>query len=229
MLEARADRAANGVAEPLSLDTVFQQCLVFTAGALREWQHRVLLVRGPGQQWIWLSPEGDVAAVDLSTLRIKPLRRSSQFPPALAGNIVVFEPMAEDELNMYYLDARELASIMGFDIPTVSPTAAKWFVSDPISSSFGQEIPPSVYMDDGTLLGRGSVGVVDIDGTWTRCVKLTGVDPWPAYLRLIAEGPRDDSRLMGDLRDSEGKRFMTFSQSLLKVSPVDMIGWETGV
>ena len=99
-------------------------------------------MRGPGQQWIWLSPDGDVSAADLGTCRIRPLRRNSPFPPALAGNLLIFDPVSDADLNAYYLDARELASIMGFELPAELPNAAKWFVSDPVSASYGEEIRP---------------------------------------------------------------------------------------
>ena len=218
--------AENLAAPQFTLDTAFQQCLVNVVGAAaQEWQHRVLLVRGPGQQWIWLSPDGDVSAADLGTCRIRPLRRNSPFPPALAGNLLIFDPVSDADLNAYYLDARELASIMGFELPAELPNAAKWFVSDPVSASYGEEIPPSVYMDDQVLIGKGGVGIVDIDGTWTQCVRLVGPTPWEAYLKLIADGPRLDCRLSGDQRDTEGRRFMTFPDALLKIKPINHVGW----
>ena len=75
------------------------------------------------------------------------------------------------------------------------------------------------------LIGRGSVGIVDIGGTWTQCVKLEGLTPWEDYLKILSAGPRLDCRLTGDHRDTEGRRFLTFADALLKIKPEKLIGW----
>lgn len=207
--------------QPRTLDTSFQQCLEYVEGAPHVWQHRILLVRGPGQLWIWVTPEGEVQAADLSTKRIKPLRRNTPFPPGC----VVFDPITEDEIMGYHLDARELASILGFELPAPEAATKKWFVNDPVSPSYGQEIPANVYLNDAILISRESVGIVDIDGVWTQCVRLEGPDPWAGYLRILARAPRTDSRLVGDTRDAEGKRFMSFTDAAIQSRPEEIPGW----
>jgi hypothetical protein len=50
-----------------TLDTPLQQCLVdFYDDQNYPWHHRVLLIRGPGLAWIWLTPDGEVQRADLS-------------------------------------------------------------------------------------------------------------------------------------------------------------------
>ena len=57
-------------------------------------------------------------------------------------------------------------------------------------------------------------------------MRLDGPDPWERYLALLRSGGnRLDPRLMGDQRDSEGRRFITFADALLKVQQVALVGW----
>eukprot|EP00959_Pyramimonas_sp_CCMP1952_P405343 8495677-Pyramimonas_sp.AAC.1 len=96
-----------------ALDTPFSQCLVrYEDDENFQWHHRVLLVQGDAQKWIWLTPDGEVAFVDLATFRVLALRRSGPFPARHAGNIYAFDEVAAEDMQGYLEEARALGTIL---------------------------------------------------------------------------------------------------------------------
>ena len=44
----------------MALDIAFDQCLVYYEDDAIPWHHRILLLRGPEQRWVWLTPDREV-------------------------------------------------------------------------------------------------------------------------------------------------------------------------
>ncbi|CAK0831097.1 unnamed protein product, partial [Prorocentrum cordatum] len=65
-----------------------------------EWHHRVLMVKGDAQKWIWLTPDSEVAHTDLSTHRVVALRRAGPFPARHLGNIYAFDAVAPEDMQV---------------------------------------------------------------------------------------------------------------------------------
>ena len=99
-----------------TLDVPYAQCLVaFDDDPVYRWHHRLLLVKGPSQQWVWLTPDGEGAYADLAGFRVLALQRGGAFPARHAGNIYSFDDLPADDLAGYLREASALGHILGFD------------------------------------------------------------------------------------------------------------------
>ncbi len=210
-----------------ALDVAQPQCLVFyEADDHFQWHHRVLLVKGPAQQWVWLTPDGEVAYADLAGFRVLALQRGGAFPARHAGNIYSFDDLPADDLAGYLREANALGHILGFDSVADAPAVgSRWFVSDPISSHFGEEVPAGAVGNDDVMVARGSVGLVCIDSTWVSAVRVDAGASFESYLSRARSGPGRDPRVVADERDSDQVRFLSFRDSVTRIREQTFPGW----
>ena len=209
-----------------TLDTSFAQCLVaFWNDPTFHFHHRVLLVRGPAQAWIWLTPDGDVQQADLANEHVTALRRNAPFPPNLAGNIYCFDPVSDNDMDNYLAEARVLAGILGYAVGNVAREAsAKWHIVDPHSPLFGEEVPAAALANDAVMVVKGQRALVEIDNTWVLAAEVRG-QSWEQFLAAWRSGEGKDDRLTGDFRDSAGKRHADFRSSTDRMKEIKIAGW----
>ena len=212
------------------LDVACRQCLVDFYEDDFPWHHRLLLVKGEGLCWIWLTPDGEVQRADLGLHRVIPLRRAGVYPQrcALEG-VYGFDPIPPDDLEGYLADARALASILGFpgvaDVEVAAVRPLRWFVSDPVSADYGFEVPADALANPDVFARRGDVALVEINGQWTTAVSIAQPDTWERYCMRAADGKARDVRLLGDFRDQDNVRFLPFRDALLRSKEVLVPGF----
>ncbi|CAK0844871.1 unnamed protein product [Prorocentrum cordatum] len=225
--DAGGAHVATPAAMARALDTPFSQCLVrYEDDENFQWHHRVLLVQGDAQKWIWLTPDGEVAFVDLATFRVLALRRSGPFPARHAGNIYAFDEVAAEDMQGYLEEARALGTILGFDLAgVVGLPGDKWYVSDPTSSHFGEEVPPQVLANEEVLVRRGDVGLVRLDDVWIHAIKVSEGQNFDTYLARARGGAGRDPRVVGDERDQDGGRYIDFRDSVRRMKEATIPGW----
>jgi hypothetical protein len=234
--------AARG---PRTLDVSHRQCLVHYPedGDGLPWHHRLLLVRGPGTQWIWATPTAAVQLGDLKDTRVFPLRRAGPFPRELAGQIFAFDPLDDGELETLLQEAVEMAELYGFDTSVLrggSVPVGTWHVSDPRSLHFGEVVPLAAALDPNVLVQRGSVGLLLLDGSWVQAVRVDEEDlsrpspaadgpvpvaSWEQYVGLLTTGSSQDPRLLGDDRDPRGARHLDFREVIHRTKAVELVGF----
>ena len=211
-----------------TLDIPYQQCLVgfFDDDEEFNWHHRVLLLRGSEQKWIWLTPDGETQYADLSSHRVVALRRAASFPPQHAGNIYAFDELDDDDLTEYLADARALASILGFDVKgQVGETADRWYVTDALSEHFGEEVPSDIFGNEDAMVRRDGAGMVLIDEEWVACARVPAGESWDDFAIRLRAGKARDPRLIGDIRDKNKARFVSFRDSLGRMNEEKLDGW----
>jgi hypothetical protein len=214
------------------LDIAVRQCLIdfYEDEGGFFWHHRVLLIKGDGLQWIWLTPDGEVQRGSLAEHRVVPLRRGGVYPPNCAAEGVYgFDPLAPGELDGYMADARALAVLLGFpgvgDAEPGAPVALRWFVSDNLSEAFGFELPPDAVANPNVFIRRGDVALTEINGQWTTAKSITPPDTWEKHLVRVSDGRGRDPRLLGDVRDHDGIRFLPFREALIRSRAADLPGF----
>ncbi|CAK0868029.1 unnamed protein product, partial [Prorocentrum cordatum] len=193
-----------------------------------QWHHRVLLVKGPDQWWVWVTPDGEIAAANLGGFRVVALQRGGAFPDRYRGNIYVFDDADVDaeEMHQYYREARALGDILGYPA-SAAPLARdeRWFVSDPTSPQYGEEVPAASVGNDEVLIRRGEVGLVLIDDVWQTAVRVEAGGSFEEWQARARGGPGRDPRIAGDERDEEKDRFMSFRASVSKMREQAIPGW----
>ena len=128
-----------------ALDVPYQRWLV---GCLDDdegfyWLHRIRLLRGSGQKWFWLTPDGETQYADFGGRRVVCLRRAAPFPNQHLGNFYAFDEMEDDVLTERLADSRALATIFGFDGKSqVGDTSDRWYVPDALSEHYVQRCGP---------------------------------------------------------------------------------------
>ncbi|CAK0872712.1 unnamed protein product, partial [Prorocentrum cordatum] len=180
------------------------------------WHARILLIPGGQGRWIVCSPTLAVQVADLSSHRIRILRRGEPIDPAYLREAFVFdEELDEGELARIRAEAHELAEVAGFDLtgfrPAAGPAAAAenatWRVADPVHRAFGEVVPLDALRDqEGCTLGD-KVGWVTIDDTGVLIEQVVD-DRLEAWLSAKRCGPGRDPRLLGDVRDHRGLRYL---------------------
>ncbi|CAK0881883.1 unnamed protein product, partial [Prorocentrum cordatum] len=191
-----------------------------------QWHRRVLLVNGDAQKWIWLTPEGEVAFVDLSTYRVLALRRAGPFRARHAGDIYVFDDVPAEEMQAYLEEAGAVATILGFDLAgVVGLPGDKWYACDATSPHFGGKVPSQVLANEEVLVRRGVVGLVRIDDVWLHAVKVAAGRSFDSYLARARGGAGRDPRIVGGQRDPDSRRFIEFRDSVKRMKEATIPGW----
>ncbi|CAJ1457386.1 unnamed protein product [Effrenium voratum] len=185
--------------EPRSLDVSDPQIIVHfpqDAGGFY-WHHRLLLVKVGGGLWIGLTPDGDLQRVDLRTTEYIALDRRAQFPRAQAPYVYAFDDLSRAELESFRRRAQQV--IVGESV---------WLVADVTHDDFGKVVEEQA-INDGVVLGDAAL--IQRDGVQVYVVKVAAdkQEEWKDAKNQI----RGDLRLLGDHRDSQGKRSLTLREA----------------
>lgn len=206
------------------------QCLVDFYDDDTPWHHRVLLVRGEQQRCIWLTPDGEVQAADLSTHRVIHLCAGVPLSRRAASTRAVysFDPISPGDLAYYTADARILAKILGFPgASDLGPetAGAQWFICDPASREFGSVVPDAALANDEIFVARGDCALVELDGTWVSAARVVPPATWDSTRRTWAGGKSRDPRLLADTRDLSDTRFLSFREVMDRSQEVVLPGF----
>lgn len=194
-----------------------QVLLHFPADPHFVWHHRLLLHKIGGGRWVCLSPDLELEVVDLSANRHLVLGRASSFPAHVLPDCYIFEELTRNEYERQKRLAKTTGSILD-DAGPVDVAAQVWIVSDPAASKFGQVVPSELLEDIVTL---GTHGLVEWDAE-VLYVKEMALDDVEVFKSERKETV-GDLRTIGDHRDSQGKRYLGFKESmtLLRESKFD--------
>lgn len=186
---------------------------------------RILLYCGSEQKWLWVTPDDEVQLGDLAEHAVIPLRRGGPIPVRVRGEAYVFRLVTSEDVARFLEEAKELAHILNISVDGSATSSDKWFVSDPRSESYGDEIPPSALQSQEILIRRGDVGLVRIGDGWTTCVRVAAGRSFDDYRRELAAGKGGDPIVLGDFRDGSGRRFLSFGAGLERLSQEDAPGF----
>lgn len=212
---------------PRAADVDLPQCLILfdeDEGGMF-WHHRILLYRGQDQKWLWVTPDDEIQLGDLAEHAVIPLRRAEPLPERVLGEAYVFRPLSPEDIARFLEEARALAHILNISVEGTQSPSEKWFVSDPRSEAFGEELPASALTNQDLLVRRGEVGLVRVGEVWTTCVKIPAGSSFADYRQELAAGRGRDSRLLGGFRDRSGRRFLGYGAALEKLSQEELPGF----
>ena len=92
------------------------------------------------------------------------------------------------------------------DAPYEDMEDYQWIVCDTTSNEFGQQVPEDLVATGVTL---GDSGIVTLDGADTFIKRVLTSKKAEEILRL--DKSRGDCRIIGDYRDGQNKRFLSFN------------------
>ena len=187
------------------------------------WHHRLLVEPTPvAGVWIGCTPDFGIERIDLNAHRVRMLTRNTPFPNDLAGTVYVFDhDLPHEDYLRIKQQCRDLMNVLGIAAPAAPAPAAPgaWRVADPSASCFADEVPAQIVADDTQFMQPPDQANADypsalafIDETWMHChyVSPEKLDVWR---RSRVCGLGHDDRLLADVRDLSGARFMPFPRA----------------
>ena len=125
---------------------------------------RVLLVPAGAGKWIWATPDHSVQFGDLAEHRVVPIPRNAPFPRRLAGQLYVFDPFNDGELEGIREQAAALARVLGIEVSRGAAGAPpRWVVADQAHPQFGQVIDAAISGAEDRFVRRGAVALAVLD------------------------------------------------------------------
>ena len=194
------------------------------------WHHRVL-VRSLGSGiWIGFTPTLSVQRIDLNEHRIIVLPRNGNFPQDRIQEVFACDPadFGDGVLANLRNEVNQLASVLGGGpAPTqVAPGGTTWRVSDSCHKLFAEEVPAAALANPEIFIQRGSFALVEIDSELTTAQVESPEDGrQDGFRRRLTTGHGRDVRLLGDERDSDGRRFLSFAAILSLVKEASFEFW----
>ena len=205
-----------------TLDIKEPQVLVNCPAEALPWQHRVLLHRVEGGLWLGLSPDLDIVAVDLHTLRHHVLDRATFFPQRFVRDLYAFDPLDAQTLRDLKRQAvRRAALLGGGDVEDAQEYL--WLVANSSDARFGTEVEQDLVDDDERFVRLGDRGVCMIDGEprFVERVSRAEKDEWVRGRREDAE----DIRVLGDHRSRVGRRDLDFRDAVESMKEETIADW----
>ena len=158
------------------------------------------------------------------------LARESAFPAGYVNDIYAFDPMSPSILSKLLSEAHSLAAVLGAPLPAKAavPFHVIWRISDTSHPDFGEEIPAGALGNTDIFVPRGPwgkdacVALVCIDGEWTTAAREKSGEPGQeSFVRRFHSGAGRCFRIMSDVRDSDGRRFLPvlYIVKLLREAP----------
>jgi hypothetical protein len=208
-------------ADPKTLDIREPQILRhFPAdGGGYYWHHRILLEKtGPGQ-WIAVSPDGDLERIDLTVVAHITLDRKADFPAAQAPYVYAFDELPRAELESLKRRAKMMSNLFN-DAALQEIDGSEWIVGDVSRADFGEAFKEEDLVGAAIVDGHA---LVEFDGEIVYAVQV----PTSQKVDWIKsrEKTKGDARLIGDHRDAQGRRFISFQQGLDLMTSVEMTDW----
>ncbi|CAK0882091.1 unnamed protein product, partial [Prorocentrum cordatum] len=165
------------------------------------WHMRLLVLATPNPgQWICSTPGLSIQFIDVTTHRVIPLTRDSEFPRRVRGEVYAFDPLTPEELQQVRREAKELLAVYGLTGGAdAQPEGGRWLIADPAHPGFGDALPAAALADADSLIIRGDRGLACVDEDCLAVERLLDedLDNW----RLLkSTGAGRDRRILGDER-----------------------------
>ena len=184
------------------------------------WHHRILLHKIGGGKWVVLTPDLELQVEDMGARRHIVLGRHAPFPGHLLDECYIFEAeLGKAELDRQRRLARTMGAILD-DSVQVGVEAMQWYVADPSSSKFGKPIPIERVEDVVTL---GDHGLVQWEGDTLYLRELASADV-ESFVEERKEAT-GDLRTLGDHRDPQGKRHLSFKDGISLMRETKLDDW----
>eukprot|EP00435_Cladocopium_sp_Y103_P074830 s13_g51.t1 len=183
------------------------------------WHHRVLLEKTAPGQWIALSPDGDLERVDLTTVTHIPLDRRSDFPLAQAPYVYAFDELSRAELESHVRRAKLMSNLFN-DASLEEIDSYEWVVGDPSRPDFGEAFKDEDLDDAVTLQDHA---LIEYEGEVVYAVRIAS-NRKVEWIKS-KEQTKGDARLLGDHRDSQGRRFLEFQKALDLMTSIEFTDW----
>ncbi|CAK0800544.1 unnamed protein product [Prorocentrum cordatum] len=159
----------------------------------------ILATPNPGQ-WICSTPDLSIQIIGVTTHRVIPLTRDSEFPRRVRGEVYAFDPLTPEELQQVRREAKELLAVYGLTgAADAQPEGGRWLIADPAHPGFGDALPAAALADGDSLIIRGDRGLACVDEDWLAVERVLDedLDNW----RLLkSTGAGRDRRILGDER-----------------------------
>jgi len=183
------------------------------------------LVAAPSAgSWVCITPDEDIEFIDLTQHRVIPLERGADLPQQHAGNMYVFDEPTPQQVASWEQRGKLFAETLGISSHPGSSDGTL-LVSDVANPSFGQEIPVEAMADAETFIARDRVGCVRIDDDWVTCERVEKKEEW---MQAKLDGAFRDPRLLGNVVDSNGVRFLELREAIDRFSYKKPKGWPYG-
>lgn len=183
------------------------------------YHHRLLLNKlGPGR-WVGLTPDHELVVLDLNNQRHVVLDRRSRFPAHLQDRVYAFDPVSRNELEGFKRRARTMNIVLG-EAEVQEVQALVWVFSDPSSAKLG-EVVPQDHLDQ--LVVLGDRGLLEIEGTIEGVKEIQQSEV--ASFKESARGSLGDLRAIGQHKDNQNRRFVSFADALSLVRESKFDDW----
>ena len=196
--------------EPRSLDLKEPQILrhyPLDAGGFF-WHHRILLEKTSPGNWIGLTPDGELERIDLNVVQHIALDRRARFPAAQAPFVYAFDDLSRGELEAYKRRARVMCNLFN-EASMQEVDNYEWLIADVSRSDFGQRVADE-EIDQGVSIRDSALVEIGGDEVYVVRVALSKKDEW----LKSKEETKGDPRVLGFFTDSQGRRFLDFSQAI---------------
>ena len=157
-----------------SADVDDWQILVYYENDDIPWHHRILLARIQGTQWVWLTPDWEVQAVDLQDPEgphLRTIRKAAPIPTECAPSYLFELPLDQIDLAAAREEAARLVEILRPEPTGAAKPAgsARWVFADTSSDRFATPVPEVVLRDPGRMVTRGPIALAQIDEDDAEC------------------------------------------------------------
>lgn len=183
------------------------------------WHHRVLLQKCSAGVWVALTPDGDLERLDLLTTPHITLDRRRPFPGPQAPYVYAFDDMTKGELESFRRRAKTMCSLLN-DAEFQEIDAFDWVVADTSRKDFGEVIDEQL-VEDGVTLRDSALVEKDGEEVFVQRVGTSALANW----LVEKEGSKGDARILGDFRDSQGKRHLAFNDAVDKLRTSPLPDW----
>ena len=182
-----------------------QVCVYYEDDEELQWHHRILLHRCSAGIWVCLTPDFELCVHDLRTMRHVVLGRASLFPDTVYGNVYIFDPVAQRDVNEYLPQARTQALILA-DTGDAEAVLPVWVVSDPSDEKFGQIVPAETVEDGDLHACLAHRGVAEFEEE-IRFVTQMDQSVVENFIQ-VGKATRGDDRLLGLHLNGQGRRHL---------------------
>ncbi|CAK0841362.1 unnamed protein product [Prorocentrum cordatum] len=148
-------------------------------------------------EWICSTPDLNIQFIDVTTHRVIPLTRDSEFPRRARGEVYAFDPLTPEELQQVRKEAKELLAVYGLTGGAdAQPEGGLWLIADPAHPGFGDALPAAALADGDSLIIRGDRGLACVDEDWVAVERVLDedLDNW-RLLKSTGAG-RDSSKAL---------------------------------
>ena len=190
------------------------------------WHHRLLLARVRPGVWIGLSPDLELANIDLNVSVHEVCGRSAPFPAHInAAEIYCFDPLRPEDLVSNRRLAKLQASLLG-EGPVGDTTVPAWRfaeVSGKYKHLLGEPVPDELVTDDTLFASIGNRGLVQHNEEILVCEAITddAKDEWlKGKMRTEV-----DVRVLPLVLDSNGRRDLPLREALPKLRNDEQKDW----